>query len=163
MLQLDLQQIVSQALSFLLLLWVLKRLAWRPLLGILDERRARIEQGLRQITEGKVELLRLQQDYSQRLARIDSEARAKIQEAVLEGQRIASEIQEQARAQASAILAQSKEGVELELAKARVTLRDQVAEMTIEAVGRILRQKLDDQADGRLVEAVLAQLEQEPS
>ena len=163
MLQLDVQQIISQALSFLLLLWVLKRFAWRPLLAVLDERRARIERDLRDAALQKEEMSRLQEEYRKRLAVIEDEAREKIQQAVLEGKRVGLEIQDQARTQARAIIAKAQETVELELAKAKVTLRDQVAEMAVGAVERILREKLDAQADRRLVEAALDELEQRPS
>ena len=159
MFQLDLQQIVSQALSFLLLLWVLKRFAWKPLLAMLDARKARIEQGLADIDRGKADLEQLQKSLQTRLALIDGEARAKIQEAIKEGRRIATEMQDQARNQAHEVLEKSKETIELELAKAKVTLRDQVAEMTMDAVERILQQKLDPKADRQLIESVLEQLE----
>jgi len=119
---LDLQQILSQALSFLLLLWVLRRFAWRPLLGVLDARRARIEEQLREAARHQEEAARLQQDLAARLAAIDEEARKNIQQAIQEGRRMAAEVQEDARAQAQQILAKSKETVELELAKAKVTL-----------------------------------------
>ena len=161
--QLEWQQILSQVLSFLILLWVLRRVAWRPLLGMLDQRRARIEDDLRQAAQQKADLARLQGEYQQRLTRIEEEARAKIQQAILEGKRIAGEVQEQARAQANAIMTKSKETVELELAKAKVTLRDQVAEMTMGAVERILREKLDVEKDRRLVEAVLDELDDKPA
>lgn len=158
-LQPDLQQIISQSLSFLLLLWVLRRFAWRPILGVLDQRRARIEEELRTIEQGRAELARLQAEYQAHLTQIDAEARTKIQQAVLEGKRIAAEIQEQARAQAQALLAKSQQAMALELAKAKVTLRDQVAEMTLEAVERILRRKLDPTADLHLVTETLEELE----
>lgn len=161
MLQLDLQQIVSQALSFLLLLWVLRRFAWRPLLGILDQRRGRIERDLQEAAERKAEMARLQEEYAQRLARIEEEARSKIQQAILEGKRIATDIQEQAREQGATLLTKSKEAVALELAKARVVLRDQIAAMTMDAVERILRQKIDAKTDQQLIGAVLDELERE--
>ncbi len=162
MLQLDLQQILSQAISFVLLVLILKRFAWRPLLGILDTRRAHIEEELRQIAQSKAELVQLQAEYTQRLAKIDEEARAKIQQAILEGKRIAIEVQEQGRQQAQAIVMKSKETVELELAKAKVSLRDEMATMTLAAVERILQQKLDPTADRHLVDTVLAELEGKP-
>ena len=158
-LQPDLQQVLSQAVSFLLLLWLLRRFAWKPLLTILDARRHRIEEEFRQIAQTKSELARLQEDYGRRLAAIEQEARTKIQQAILEGKRIGGEIQEQAREQGYAILTKSKEAVELELAKARVSLRDQVAQMTVEAVERILRGKLDAKTDRRLVDEILDELE----
>lgn len=103
----------------------------------------------------------MQDDYARRIATIEHEAREKMQQAILDGKRIAMEIQEQARAQGYAILAKSKEAVELELTKAKATLRDQVAEMTVEALERILRQKLDERSDRRLVELVLAELSEQ--
>ena len=159
MLQLDLQQVLSQAISFVILLWLLRRFAWRPLLAILDERRRHIETTLQDVAQKKSELEHLQADYARRLAKIDDEARVKIQQAILEGKRIAIEVQEEARAQAQAILSKSKETVELELAKAKVTLRDQLADMTVEAVERVLQQKLDPKTDRALVESALDELE----
>ena len=157
-LQLDLQQIVSQALGFLLLWWALKRYAWRPLLAVLDARRKHIEDGFNEIARSKDELSRLQQELSSRLAKIDDEARLKIQQAILEGKRIAVEVQEEARNQAQAILEKSKDTIALELAKAKISLRNDMADMTIDAVERLLRQKLDAKADEALVASILDEL-----
>lgn len=161
-LQLDVQQVISQALSFLLLLWVLRRFAWGPLLAMLDERRARIERSFQEAAKRQDELTRLQEEYSRRIAAIESEARAKIQESIAEGKRVALEIQEQARAQGAALITKSKETVELELAKAKITLRDQMVALTTDAVERILHEKLDAEKDMRLVKAVLDELDREP-
>lgn len=158
-LQLDLQQIVSQALSFLLLLFILRRFAWRPLLTLLDQRRARIEEELGRIAQQKEELARLQADYGKRLAAIEDEARTKLQQAILDGKKISVEIQEQARQHGYALINKSKETIEQELAKAKVTLRDEMAELTMAAVERVLRRKLDPAEDRRLVDSVLDELE----
>ena len=158
-LQLDLQQIISQAISFLILLVLLKRFAWKPLLAMLDQRRARIEEDLRQVAQQKDELDRTQQEYAKRLGAIEAEARTKIQQAILEGKQISMEIQDQARAQGLALIEKSKETIELELAKAKVTLRNQLAAMTVGAVERILQERLDTEKDKRLVDSVLEQLE----
>ena len=159
-LQLDLQQIVSQALTFVLLVWVLKRFAWKPILGILDERRARIEEDLRQATQSREEMSRLQQDYAQRLAKIDEEARAKIQESIQDGRRIAAEIQDEARAQAQQLVAKSQETIALELAKAKVSLRNELADLTMDAVERLLKDKVTVASDEKLVASILDELGQ---
>lgn len=157
-LQPDLQQILSQAISFVLLLAILRRFAWKPLLSMLDERRARIERDLAQAQQQRAELAALQQELTRRLAQIDEEARAKIQQAVLEGKRIAGEIQEEARVSARQILEKANDTIVLEVAKAKVTLRDELADMTIEAVEDVLRQKLDSATDRALVEKILDEL-----
>ena len=159
MLQLDVQQIISQALSFLLLLWVLRRFAWRPLLGVLDARRARIDESLRQAAQQQADVERLKAELHARLATIDEEARRRIQQAIQEGRRIARELQEDARAQAQGMFAKSKETIELELAKAKIALRDELADMTIQTVERVLQQKLDPETDKALVVAMLNELE----
>ena len=162
-LQLDLQQILSQSLSFLVLLWVLRRFAWKPILELLDARRRHIETEFQQAAKTREELKQLQEDYARRLARIDEEARIKIQQSILEGKRIAAEVQEEARNQAGAILEKSKETIALEVAKAKVTLRDQVATMTMDAVEKILQRKMDATVDRQLVEATLEELERPPA
>ena len=157
-----LAQILTTALGFFLLVLVLRKLFWANILQLLDARRARIEQDLQQAAASRAEMAQLQQEYAQRLEKINEEARAKIQDAVQEGRRIASEIQEDARAQAQGILAKSKETIELELAKAKVTLRDELADMTIEAVSDVLRQKLNPETDKALVSSILDELGESP-
>lgn len=163
MLQLDVQQILSQSLAFLLLLVVLRRFAWRPLLNLLDRRRQRIEDDLRQAAAQRSEAARLTEELNHRLAAIEAEARTKIQQAIIEGKRIAMEVQEDARVHARSVIAKAKETVDLEIAKAKVTLRDDMARMTMGAAERILRQKLDAPADRKLIDAVLDDLERQPS
>lgn len=158
MLQLDIQQIISQALSFLLLLWVLRRFAWRPLLGVLDARRAKIEADLAHAAAQKADVERLTAELNKRLAALDEEARAKIQQAVQEGRRVAMEMQDDSRAQAQAILAKARETIEIELAKAKVTLRDEMADMAIHTVEQLLKQKLTPDADRQFVSGILDEL-----
>ena len=153
------QELSIQVVGFLLLFIMMKRVAWRPLLALLDERRTKIEEAFRKIAHSKTELAHLQEEYGRRLAKIEDEARTKIQQAILEGKRISIEVQEQAREQAQAVMTKAKETVELELAKAKVTLRDQVAAMTMDAVERVLQQKLDAKTDRHVVDTVLDELE----
>lgn len=161
MLQPDIQQILSQSFSFLILFLVLKKFAWPGLLNMLDTRRAKIEADLSKAEQARTEMLKMQEDLTQRLTQIDEEARQKIQQSINEGKQMAMEIQDEARQQAQAILKKSEEAVEMELAKARVTLRDQMADMTVVALERVLRKKMDEKTDQKLIEQVLAELESE--
>jgi len=153
-----LAQIVTNVIGFLLLVLILRRFFWNSVLRILDARRARIEEGLRSIEQSTHDLERLKQELRERLAKIDDEARAKIQQAIQEGRRIAGEIREDARAQAQTIITKSKETIELELAKAKVSLRDELADLAIDAVERLLKQKCDPETDKVLVASVLEEL-----
>ena len=148
---LEIQQILTQALGFLILLFILKKIAWKPLLSLLDERREKITSEFQTIDRTKSELLRLEQDYKARLADIDAQARQRIQEAISEGQRISVEIQEKAREESKNILNKAKENIELEVAKARVELRNQVATLAIKAAEKLIKVELTEERHKRLV------------
>lgn len=158
---LDLLQLASHAVGFIILVWLLKRFAWGPLLGVLDQRRQRIADGLADVERAKQEMARLKTQYEQELARIEESARKKLLEAVNEGRRVAAEIEEEARGKAQAHLAKAKETLELEVAKAKVELRDQIVTLAMEATEKLLHSRLDAGRDKALVEEFIAELSRE--
>ena len=145
------QEVLTHALGFVALVVCLRWLAWTPLLNLLDARRERIAGEFRRIEETKARLEAMQRDYQARLDQIETEARQKIQDAVAEGHRVATEMQEQARAQAAHALDQAREHVQLEIAKAKTELRGHVARLTLETTARLLNEKLDAAKDEQLV------------
>ncbi|OGW42099.1 MAG: ATP synthase F0 subunit B [Nitrospirae bacterium RBG_16_43_11] len=148
---LEIQQILTQAIGFLVLLFILKKIAWKPLLSLLDERREKIISEFQSIERTKSELSRLEQEYKARLAEIDAQARQKIQEAITEGQKIAVDVQEKAREEAKNILNKAKDNIDLEIAKARVELRNQVVSLAIGAAEKVIKAELSDERHKRLV------------
>ena len=159
MISLSLQEILTQAAAFILLVWVLKKMAWRPLLKLLDERREKIKSGFHEIEQAKKEVEVLKQDYEKARANIEEEARGKLQQAVDDGKRIAKEIQEGARTSAQNILEKAKEDIRLEVAKAKVTLRGEIADLTLRATERLIEEKVDEKKDKEIVLNFIDQLE----
>lgn len=159
---LSLQEILTQALGFLLLVWVLKRLFWKPILTSLEARRSKIEEAFRQIEDSKKEIARLRADYESHLVKIEEEARAKLQAAVDEGRKIARQIQEKAREEARDALTRSKENLALEIAKARIELRREIAELTLLATEKLLREKMTDVKHREKILEMIEELETKP-
>lgn len=155
----DLLQLLSHAIGFVLLVWLLKRYAWGPLLGVLDQRRQQIAGGLAEAERTKQEMARLKTQYEQELARIEETARQKMLAVINEGRRVAAEIEEEGRAKAQASLVKAKETLELEVAKAKVVLRDQIVGMALEATEKLLRHQMDEPRDRALVEQFIAELD----
>lgn len=147
----EIQQILTQIVGFLLLLWLLRKYAWGPLLGVLDERRTRIATELEEIRKGKESLAQMKAEYDTKISEIENQARARIQEAVTEGQRMAREIAEGAREEAHQVLEKAKEDIHREMAKAKAQLRDEIATIAVSAAGKIVRQELNKQKDKELV------------
>ena len=148
---LEIQQILTQALGFLILLWILKKIAWKPLLSLLDERREKIASEFKNIDQVKSNIARLEEQYKAKLSEIDAQARQRIQEAISEGQRISMEIQEKARDEAKKTIDKAKANIEMEVAKARVDLKNQVAGIAIRAAEKILKEELNEERNKRLV------------
>lgn len=153
------QEILTHIVGFVLLLVLLRRFLWKPLLAALDARRTTIEQGLADVARAKQEIEHVKVDYSQRLARVEDEARVKLREATLEGKRIATEIQEQARGEARKIVEEMKAKLHLEIAQAKIELRDRIAELAVDATERLLKERLDASRDKELVTKFLGELE----
>lgn len=149
--QLDWSQIITQIIGFLLLLWLLKKFAWKPILQLLETRRNNIVAEFDKIEETKQEVAQLKQNYELQLKNIDAQARQKILEAVQEGQKIAAEIQEKAREDSRQIIEKAKQNIALEIAKARVELRNEIVNLTLQATEKMLVEKLDNQKHRDLI------------
>jgi F-type H+-transporting ATPase subunit b len=158
-LDLNLGIIVTQIIGFLIALWILKALAWKPLLKMLADRRNRIAGDIDQAEKIKSDAVKLLDDYRAKLRDIDSEARTRIQEAVSEGSRIAAEIKEQARDESRQILARSREELARDVAKAKVQLRDDVVSMAVKAAEKIMSTRLDEVEQRRLLEDFLKEVD----
>lgn len=156
---LDFQQILTQIAGFLLLLWLLKLFAWKPILKTLDERRERIVQGLKEIEEAKKELLILKEEYQNKLDKIDQEARARIQEAVAQANKISAEIQEESRQEAKKILEKTQDTILIEMAKAKVTLKEEIVNLALMATEKLIKEKLDQGKDRELVSRFIQELD----
>jgi F-type H+-transporting ATPase subunit b len=147
----EITQVLTQALAFLIMLAVLKRFAWKPLLGALEARRASIQEAYEAIERQKDEIQKLQDEYTQRLNAIEELAKKKIQEAIRQGQSQASTIQEEAKVEARAMLTKARGDITQEIDKAKKQLRDDVASMAIEIAEKVIQSELDPTKHRKLI------------
>ena len=93
-------EILAQVLSFFLLLFLLRRFAWKKILGLLDQRKEKISSALSEIENTKLEVARLKSDYESKLSTITAAAQAKIDEAIQEGREINDQMRKKAHEEA---------------------------------------------------------------
>jgi len=158
----DLPLVLTQVLGFVILLWLLRAFAWGPLVGLLEERRRRIAAEFAEAESRQAAADALKARYEQDLRGIETLTRQRMLEAVAEGQRVAAEIKTQAHADATARLARADEEIVHEQEKAREVLKEQMAVLAIRAAERILRERLDDDAQRRLVERFIEEADTRP-
>ena len=142
---LEWQQVLTQIVGFLLLFWVLKKYAWKPLLGMLEERKQKISDEFKKIEKAQAEVTQLKEDFETQIRKIEQIAREKETAAIADGQRMAQEIQTKAREDAKEIIEKAKQNIDLEIAKAKVELRNQIVNLTLQATEKIIKEQLDDQ------------------
>lgn len=154
-----LSEIVVQILGFGIVFLILKKFAWASILGMIDKRRAKIEEEFRAIEDQKKSLETLEKDYRTRLDHIESEARVKIQEASNAGQALARDIQEKARQESQKMIARAKEEIDQDLAKAKLSIRDQIVEVSSLMTEKIIREKVDRDGQQKIVDQFLKEME----
>ena len=152
-------QILTHALGFLILLAILRRFAWGSLLRAMEARQKRIADEFHAIEQTKQELAKMKEEYQESLAKIEEEARVKIQQGIAEGRRIAMEVEEDARSYARQTLEKTKEAIALEVKKARVELKEQVVDLAIQMTHKVLQQHLDEETDRRMIEAFIREVD----
>jgi len=146
----DVPQVLTQILGFLLMVWILRRYAWGPVMGMLEARREKIAGEFKEADRLKAEALGLKARYDAELKTIDAQARQRITEAVAEGQKVAGEIRTQAQAEAAKRLETAADEIMREREKAKEQLKQQVIHLSMRTAEKILRQKLDEPAQRQL-------------
>ena len=154
-----LPEIVTQLLGFLIVFWILKKFAFASILGVIDARRQKIEHEFSDIEKQKKGLETLEKDYRARLEHIEQEAREKIQQASKIGQSLAKDIQEGARLEAKRLFDRTRADIEQEIAKGRLTMRNEIVEISSLITEKILREKLDAREHEKMVEKFVKELE----
>jgi F-type H+-transporting ATPase subunit b len=152
-------EIVTNILGFLLLFFGLKRFAWGPILGLLDARREKIAKDFAAADEAKQRAEAIRTDYESKLREIDAMSRKKIEEAMREAGHVAAEMKEKARDESNAILAKAQAEIERERAKARVALRDDMVQMVLKGVEKVLHERLTPGKQEELVSRFIDELE----
>jgi len=149
--------LIAQIFNVVLLVWLLTRYLYRPVLNVLNERTRRIQESLRETEQVKEQLARANQDYDQKLAQARQEAagilgqaqeRAKIQEA---------EIIAQARQEADRIRSEARELAVQERDQLMRDLKNQMADLVTATASRVLGAELKSNHD-QLIEESLASL-----
>ena len=150
--------LLVQMLAFAALVWFTMKFVWPMILGPMQERERRIAQGLAAADKGEEEL---------KQARVGAEAilrEARERAGVIldQAQHSANEIVEHARVAATQegqrLLVAAQQQIELDAARAREQLRQQVGEIAVAAAAKLLEREIDPRAHAALLEEFAAQI-----
>lgn len=151
----DIRLVLTQILGFVILVWILGRFAWGPIVAGLEARRQRIADEFAEAERRAHDADQVKAQFEAELRGIEALKRAGIQEGIAEGQRVAAEIKAHANAEAQARLHRADDEIAREREKGKELLKEQVVSLSIRTAEKILRSKLDDPAQRKLAAAFI--------
>ncbi len=130
------------SVSFLLLLFILRKFAWKPILKMLSDRETSIAEALNSARKAKDEMANLKADNERLLNEARAERDRMLKEARDTKDAIVAEAKSKAQTEANKVLQQARETIQTEKLAAITELKNQVATMSIEIAEKILRTEL---------------------
>ena len=149
---------IAQLVVFFVLAWVTMTYVWPPIMKALDERAAKIADGLAAADRGKAELAEANKRVEAELAKSRTENQARMADAEKQAAHLIEEAKKAAEAEKARILAQARAEAEQEVQRAKDGLRNAVAELAVKGAEQILRREVNAQAHADLLGQLKAQL-----
>ncbi|MEQ1869891.1 MAG: F0F1 ATP synthase subunit B [Vicinamibacterales bacterium] len=146
-------------LTFLLLLGLLAKFAWRPLLEALDNRQQAIRKALDDAQQAKQELERLGQESALIIRKARSEADSIITSSRADSDRLREEMRAKARAEADGIVRSAERQIQLETARALQQIRSEAVDLSVQIASKIIQRNLSKEDNAQLIADVLKQVE----
>ena len=146
-------------LTFLVLLWLLAKFAWRPLLQALESRQELIRKSLDDAQEARRELERLHVESAQILKEARVQADSIISQTRSDGERLREEMRQKARAEADTIVRTAERQIQLETARALQQIRHEAADLSVMIASKLIQRNLSKEDNERLIEDALSQVE----
>lgn len=152
------KSLIVQAINFVLLLIVLQRLLYRPLMAKMEERTRAIQRSLDEAQAARSEAARQQEENATRLRAAHAEA-AKIREQALkEAGEEQKRLVEGAQAEAKRLVETARTQMEADIRRAREELRREIADLATSVAERLVRRTLRDEDHRRIVADAVARI-----
>ena len=144
---------------FVILMIVLAKFAFPPILGYAAAREKRIQEQIDEAARQREETQKLLEEQKQLLAKSRTDAQSLIAEAQKDAERVRRETLEKARLEQEEILARAKREIEDERARAIESLRREAVDLAVAAASKLVEKRLDSQEDRRIVTEFLSHVE----
>lgn len=142
----------STLVLFVIFAFVLGKFAWGPLLKIIDEREQSVREQVEGAQKAQTEAQALVVQRQEQLSAAAREREELIARAQKEAELIRTDLMGKARSDAEAIVEKAKQQIQQEKSRAIQELRSQVADLAVEAAGKIVESSLTPEAQRKLVD-----------
>ncbi len=150
--------IIWTVITFLFLLFVLKKFAWKPILSSLDERENFIKDSIAKAEHARDEAERLLEENKATLAKAEEESQKIITQGREYSEKLKTQILEESKEEARKMIVNASAEIERKNKEAFTKLKDQVADIAVLAAEKIIKENLDKDKQTKLVEKYLKEI-----
>ncbi len=155
---LDVRILLAQLVNFAILVFVLWRFAYKPIFNLLEERRVKISQGIKDSEEASIKLQAAEERHKAIMAESRKEANLIIEEAKNRAEARYQEIVSKAKDDLRSVIADEKEKIEAHKQAAIIEIKKKTVELIAVALEKVLGEKIDAKKDGDLIARVVKDL-----
>ena len=146
---------ITQVVTFVILLVVLRFTAYKPLMRMMDERSKRIKESMEQAESVKEQSAQAEDMVKKQMEEAGREGQERIQRAIKAGEDVKAKAQADARTEADALLQRARAEIQQERDEAIGEVRRSFADLTVLAAGKVIEKTLDKEQHRELIEKVL--------
>jgi F-type H+-transporting ATPase subunit b len=146
-------------LTFLVLLALLGKFAWRPLLAALDSRQEAIKKSLQDAELAKQELAKIQQESTKIIGQARIEADSIVAKTLSDAERLREDLKTKAREEADAMVRNAEQQIQLQTRQALQDIRQEVADIALMVASKLIERNLGKEDNDRLIAETLKQIE----
>ena len=147
-------------ITFLILLVVLKKIAWGPIISALETRETEIRDALNSAEKARKDAEKATNEYEELMRKAQIEAQQIIAEGKSAGERIKNDIEVKASEKADAIIAKAKDQIEVERKNAIQDIRTSVIELSMQAAAKVIEKNLDSNDNRELIDKAIERVGQ---
>ena len=150
--------LIGQMITFAVFVWFCMKYIWPPLMAALDERNARISEGLAAAQRGQQDLEDAQAKVGESLGEAKQQAQEIINQAQKRANEIVDEAKDAARDEADKIKAAATADIDQQINSAREHLRKEVSSIALAGAEQILKREVDAKAHALVLDELVAQI-----
>lgn len=151
-------QLLAQIINFTIMLVILTKFLYKPVLKTLEERKKKIEEGVSNAEEMQKKLEEIEQRKTKVEGKAIEEAKKIIENAKKQAKKVEAEIIKEAEKKAKDIIARNKKELEVEREKMQTELKDQTIVIASAIAEKVLRQALDEENHKNVIDKKIKQL-----
>lgn len=146
---------IAQVINFVILLLLLYFVAYKPIIKMLDQRSAKIKEGMEQAEAIREQTARTEEEIKSQLEKARKEGDTIVAQAVQMGEKLKEEARKSARQEAESFIAKARLEISEEREKAIDELRSEFVDIAIAAAEKVIKETLDKEKHRRVVEDVM--------